>query len=602
MSSGSDIDIENEVHIWFSWYDYLLFSLMLGLSALIGVYFAFCTKKKQVTADEYLLGGKEMTVFPIALSLTASAISGTTLLAVPTDIYRYGTTYGFLCISVLFASAAAYKIYIPVFHKLQLISTYEYLELRFNKYLRLLSSFLFTLSVLLILPLVIYAPALAFAQATGINVYVISSLVSVVCIFYTTIGGLKAVVWTDALQFVLMVGAVVVVLILGVNSVGGIGEVFSRAYEGDRFSYDYDLDPTKRDTVWAIIIGSQLASIGHVAIGQSCVQKFLALPTMKDVRKALCWFIFGADLMIAFSVLTGIIIYAKYAYCDPVTNGKIQRHDQILPLYIMEIAENVPGLSGLYISGIVSAGLSTLSAYLNCLAGTVYEDFISPFMSDKISQKAVSRILKALVVVIGIIGTISIPLFDKLKSSILPIQFSLMGITLGPLVGLFSLGMMVPMANAKGAITGGLSSLIIMSVIVIKSQIYQFQNLITYPAKTISIEGCENVSNATLPTIMQSISPEFEPSFLFRITYWYYGIMGCLIVFIVGIPMSYLTKSKTDKIVNRDLITPIMQWALKDESLKQDKLYYSVDKALKIVCKDGKSYACDEKEKQILED
>jgi sodium-coupled monocarboxylate transporter 8/12 len=125
-------------------------------------------------------------------------------------------------------------VYLPVFYNLQIVSTYEYLERRFDNRTRLFASFLYAISVLLYLPIVVYIPALAFSAATGINVHFITPVVCGICIFYTTIGGLKAVVWTDTLQFTVTVGAIATVSVLGVKSAGGFMEVWNKALEGER--------------------------------------------------------------------------------------------------------------------------------------------------------------------------------------------------------------------------------------------------------------------------------------------------------------------------------------------------------------------------------
>lgn len=139
-----------------------------------------------------------------------------------------------MCPALIFVSIVTIYVFLPVFHKLQITSTYEYLERRFDMKNRMFASFLFALSLFLYLPIVIYIPALAFSAATGVNVHLITPIVCGVCIFYTTLGGLKAVVWTDTLQFTITVGAVIAVFILGVRSVGGIGVVFEEAIKGQR--------------------------------------------------------------------------------------------------------------------------------------------------------------------------------------------------------------------------------------------------------------------------------------------------------------------------------------------------------------------------------
>lgn len=130
------------------------------------------------------------------------------------------------------------KIYLPVFYKMQLTSVYEYLEARFDKKIRLVSSFLFLIQSFLYLPIVIYVPALAFSHVTDFKVHMITPLVCAVCLFYTTIGGIKAVVWTDTLQFGAMIGGIVAVTYIGIKTVGGFGEIYVKSKAGSRFEWE----------------------------------------------------------------------------------------------------------------------------------------------------------------------------------------------------------------------------------------------------------------------------------------------------------------------------------------------------------------------------
>ncbi|XP_071577235.1 sodium-coupled monocarboxylate transporter 1-like isoform X3 [Temnothorax nylanderi] len=142
--------------------DYIIFAAMLVMCGIVGIYFGFV--KKSSGEDEYLVGGRNMSTFPVSLSLLASFISGISLLGTPTEIYVHGTSYLFFCCTAFFVTFATSVVYLPVFHELKLTSTYEYLEKRFDKRIRLLGSVLFAISIITWLPIVIYVPALAFNQ------------------------------------------------------------------------------------------------------------------------------------------------------------------------------------------------------------------------------------------------------------------------------------------------------------------------------------------------------------------------------------------------------------------------------------------------------
>lgn len=180
-----DQTLENLDRFAFGWLDYTLFGLLLLVSVLIGVYFGFFSKQDSTT--EYLLGGKRMGCFPVAMSILASHISGISLLGIPTEVFHYGSQYAACMITSILTAIITSCLFLPVFYKLQLTSTFEYLEIRFTRPVRILSSVLFTISLFAYLPIVIYVPAIAFAQVSNLSIHAITPLLCIVCIVYTSI-------------------------------------------------------------------------------------------------------------------------------------------------------------------------------------------------------------------------------------------------------------------------------------------------------------------------------------------------------------------------------------------------------------------------------
>ncbi|XP_063925687.1 sodium-coupled monocarboxylate transporter 1-like [Zophobas morio] len=605
--------LKHVVQLSFSWYDYILFGIMLGVSALIGIYFG-CFGTKQSTANEYLMGDKKMKVFPISVSLVASHVSGVTLLAVPADIYRYGASYWLFVFACLPVTLVIMFVYLPVFYKLQITSTYEYLERRFDSTNRMFASFLFAIGLFLYLPVVIYLPALALSAATGINLHYITPLVCGVCIFYTTLGGLKAVVWTDTIQFTVTTGAIFTVAVIGIKAAGGFTSIWSTAVEGQRLDiFDFDPNPTKRDSFWGVILGVSSWWLSMAGIHQSCVQKFLSLPTFREAKLSLIYFCVGITVVSSFSVFTGLMIYTRYADCDPLCTGAVTKHDQLLPYYIMDVASHIPGLTGLFIAGIFCAALSTLSACLNCLAGTMFEDFITKVTGPIKNEKTAAYILKFLVLITGVICTLLVFVVERL-GGILPLVISLGSITSGPLLGLFTLGILFPKVSSRGAFYGSVFSLLFCGWIVVMAQYYKAQGLVPDIPKPVSTEGCSVTTNSTsffsnfenfttemdhpatnwtysdfIANHTQDFSnnrkyQDQKPFFLFRISHYYYCPVGTFVTIIFGLLVTCVL-GNNDPPVDRDLLSPIIYSFLSDKEGKDEKMkeYYRLDKALHLV-------------------
>ncbi|XP_011869528.1 PREDICTED: sodium-coupled monocarboxylate transporter 1-like [Vollenhovia emeryi] len=545
----------------FGWLDYTLFSLLLLVSVLIGVYFGFFSKQDSTT--EYFLGGKRMGCFPVAMSIIASHISGISLLGIPTEVFHYGSQYAACVVTSILTAVVTSYLFLPVFYKLQLTSTFEYLEIRFARSVRILSSALFTISLFTYLPIVIYVPALAFAQVSDLSIHAITPLLCIVCIFYTSIGGLKAVVWSDTIQFSVTVCGLFAVLVLGISSVGSVQQVWRISSEGGRLVFfNMDPSPLARNTFWSMAVGMTVIWLGHLGIHPGTVQRFLSVPREIDAKHGIAITAVGMIVVKLICVFTGLIMFAKYHDCDPFLTKSISRTDQTLPYYVMDVAGHLPGLPGLFLAGLVSAALATMSASLNTVSGTIYEDFINLRIPESPEKEAMAaNIMKGIVVVAGVISVGLVFLVERL-GSVFQIAVSTRGITDGPLLGLFMLGMLVPWANARGTLFGGYVGLISMLWLVGGAQWHTIHNRIKYNALPTSIDGCplnQTLSSVTTPTVSSWIDDSSEePMILFQISFMYYNMIGAIIVVVVGTIASYVFGVDLES-VDPDHITPMMK-------------------------------------------
>ncbi|XP_045470959.1 sodium-coupled monocarboxylate transporter 1-like isoform X2 [Harmonia axyridis] len=431
----------------FDWQDYGSFVVMLFLCVLVGFYFGFI--KTSENAQEYLMGGRNMQIFPVAMSLLASYISGISMLGIPTEVYVYGIQYLYI-IGGLFIMAFVFQyIYLPVFHNLNLTSTYEYHERRFDRKVRLFGSILFSFGMITWLPLVIYVPALAFNQVTGVNVHYTTPAVCIICIFYTSMGGLKAVVWTDVIQTIIMFGSLVLVVVKGTLDAGGFSNVWQRNWDSERIERpNFDLDPSSRHTVWSLSIGGFVYFLQNGAVTQNMVQRFLSLSTIKSATKSLWLYIFLLTITMTICCYAGMVIYAIYHKCDPLTTMLAKEKDQLLPLLVMETIGEYPGLPGIFVAGIFSAALSSLSTGLNSMAAIVLEDFVKPFVVKPLTDKQTHLLMEVTVIVVGVICVGLVVVVERL-GTVLQLTMSLNAIASGPSLGIFTMGILLPWVNAK---------------------------------------------------------------------------------------------------------------------------------------------------------
>ncbi|XP_072389015.1 putative sodium-dependent multivitamin transporter [Diabrotica undecimpunctata] len=515
----------------FGLWDYVVIAIVLLISSSIGIYYRF-TGGKQKTAQEYLLADKNMSITPVAFSLMASFMSAITLLGVSSENYSYGIQFIVINFSYgIFTFIAAYY-YLPVFFKLQATSAYEYLERRFGKTARLAASLSYTLQMTLYMGVVLYAPALVLEALTGISKLSAILSVGIVCTFYSTIGGMKAVLVTDVFQSLLMFAAIFCVIINGWVEKGSLAEIWRIAEQHNRTNLlNFSPDPTVRHSWFTLILGGGVTFLSLYGVNQTQVQRYLTVKDLKTAQKALWW---NWPILTCLSLSTsfsGLVIFSRYYKCDPVLSKRINSADQLLPYYVVDTMGDIPGLSGLFVAGIFSASLSTISASLNSLSAITVEDYIKPLyltIRKKPLSETVSAVqLKLLSLVYGAV-CIAVAFLAQFLGGLLQAALTIFGVVGGPLLGLFSLGMFTTMANEEGAVCG----------LVVGVGMALWMALGAKPPVPLArrLDGCEN-TNVTLPVT----STQSEKTYLWihRVSYLYNGLFGLLLTMIIGLFISF---------------------------------------------------------------
>ncbi|KAJ3644034.1 hypothetical protein Zmor_022690 [Zophobas morio] len=555
-----------------NWYDYAIFVGTLVFSTMIGIYYG-CFGTKQATTREYLMGAKTMKIIPIGISVAVGHISGTFLLGTAAEVFRYGASVWLMVVSIIIMGFLVNYIYLPVFFKLRLRNIYDYLEQRFDKKTRILAIVFYVVAEVFLFPVQAYTPSLTFATASGFNVNLVAFILCAVCVFYTAIGGFKTVIWTDFFQFGIIVTSFVSVYLIGLGKSGGFLSVWYTALAGERLQvFNFDVDPTVRGTFWGYLIGLAAASTSHLAVRQTGAQKFLTLGKSTDLKWSVTYTVISMSVLQTLCVLVGLVVYAKYQDCDPLTSHMISKHDQIFPFFVTEIGASLPGISGLFIAAICSGSLSSMSSNLNALSGVIYKDVAYLFLKKKLSDKSSSGTLKVIVLVVGTLCTCLVFTIGLL-GEIFSISLLLLGLAEGPLLGLFTLGILFPQANSKGAFYGTLGGFIAVGILAVPAKFYELKGLIKYPTKPLSVRGCDLFNQTTTTTnfttaLNDSVSSQV-PS-IFRISFYYYTFIGAAMTVIFGLIISYMSKSKSS--VDRKLLSPLIYKRLPEECPEEKKM------------------------------
>ncbi|CAH1638788.1 unnamed protein product [Spodoptera littoralis] len=584
--------------IYFNVAEYCLFGIILGVIIGIIVYYNVINRK-YVTVAGFLFGGKNMSVIPITLALIASHLTSITLLGVPVEIYLRGTQYWASALSLVIVTFLTAVIYLPVFHKLQLSSSFEYLEIRFSTHTRTIGAVLFVVSKLMLLPIVPYVPLMAFRLVTNQLAGRVTAVLCVACATFSAVGGLRAIVAIGIMTTFLALAGTALPSGLALLPMG-----FKRMWEianhgGRLVLYDPDPEMAHHTSFFAVTLALSTNWLWKIALSQATLQKLLAVPTISQARICLAISCVGVIFMKLLSCFLGLALYAWFAGCDPLLTGQIKKHEQLVPLFLNNLSLMFPGICGIFIISIFSATTGCIASLINSVAGVLFEEFIRPWMPQSTNESACCRIMKCLCVLVGLYCG-SVVWFAKELDRLQHVASGVTGVTAGTLLGLFTLGIVCSRANCSGALSGCLLSLILCGWLLIGAENALATGALTFQGKPLTISGCgkANFTNvlANITTVVPNAAnqlPKKPLQSLFRISFTYCPFAGAVSVLLIGLLMSYLTgKSKSDS-MNPDVFCPLTQSILHKSAIRSptasletrpnntQEVYVALDEALK---------------------
>lgn len=544
----------------FQWPDYLVFGGMLAASLAIGIFYAIKSRNK--ANEEFLLGSRSLTCFPVSISLLASYISAILVLGGPAEAYYHGIEWWVICAGQIALPVAA-VVFMPFFYDLKLTSVYEYLEMRYgSKWVRCVAGGMYVVQMLLYQAVVIYAPALALASVTDFPLWVSVITVGVIASVYTAIGGMKAVVWTDVLQlFILMVGLFAVV-IKGLVDFGGFEKVWEIARRHDRagshiFTYGYV--PYQRHTVPNIIIGAFVGKLSQYAATQTTVQRYASMKSLAHSYMAILLVTPFFVLLISLTMIAGLVLFATYEGCDPLAAGLITKKDQILPFYVMDRLSSIPGLPGLFVACIFSGALSTISSGVNSQAAVTWEDVFSQLpVCSRLSPTNQAWVTKFLALGYGMLA-LGLAFVAGSLGGVLQAAIAVTSSVAGPLLAVFIMALFMPFTNSKGACTCLLLGTgVALGFSFGATAVGLKPELLPSPT-----DACP--ANLTLPSPPPPpvrVSDLHYPEKLLGLSYTQLGPLGMVVGLVFGVLVSVVTGMSRGRRLSPSLLHPWVRWAV----------------------------------------
>ncbi|MEY3773892.1 MAG: hypothetical protein RLZZ129_672 [Verrucomicrobiota bacterium] len=464
--------------------DWVLIAVYLGFTAAIGYYYYRKDKLSKDTTD-FFLGGRNIPWWAAGVSLYATGTSAISYIATPAKSFAENWLYLANNVIGMVGTIFVAIWIVPLIRRLSLMSVYHYLEMRFHPHIRVLAS---ALAIVLQLggrmSIVLFLPSLAMSAVTGISVTAAILIMGVVTILYTVMGGMKAVIWTDFIQVIVMLGgAFVAIGFILTNVDGGVSEFFRIAIgDGKMQTFDWSFNLTQA-TVWGFIM---LNILGVLVYPQDQVMMQRVLSTKSD--KEAGWSVWTLAAIVVpgnltfFGIGTALYVYYKQ---HPANLNPMLNVDSTFPQFIA--AELPAGVTGLIIAGIFAASMSTLSSSINSVATLVSVDFYERYAKRATPEKS-RRLAEFSTVGAGLIGigTALLLAAADIKSA-LDTSFILMGLLGGGFAGCYALGMFTKRANWQGAFIGVGASLVLTLTAWTQSLVHPFFYIFIANFTTISV-------------------------------------------------------------------------------------------------------------------
>jgi SSS family transporter len=416
--------------------------------------------RKNSSLGEYLLGNKGMKWFPVALSIIAADTSALTYLGVPAWSFQHDLKYNQQIFFILLAVPIVIFLFLPVYSKGDLFTAYQYLERRFDLKVRLLTSLFFLAIRGAHVAVVIYAPALMMSELMGVPLKVSILTMGSLTALYTSMGGIKSVIWTDAIQVGLVGVGFVALMGSALTQVrGGIPAVWSVALAHGKLElFEFSLNLNHVDNFWALMIGGTLLGVQTMSTDQAVLQKYFTTKSKSETSKSLLFYGGISTLLVCFLSIFGVILFVVYNQ-RPQLSSSLHHPDAVVAHYAAHMLPH--GLAGLVVASIFAGCMSTISASINSLATCSVVDVYQRLIRKHDSDRHYTAASRWATVFWGLLATMGSFYADRLGALVMAFTkiLSLMG---GIILGVFLLGVASRRANSTGVILGSLAGLVIV--------------------------------------------------------------------------------------------------------------------------------------------
>ncbi|MDT2046791.1 MULTISPECIES: sodium:solute symporter family transporter [Priestia] len=404
--------------------------------------------------DDYFVGGRSVATFPIALSIAATTVSANGFIGGPGWAYESGLVAFMLNFSIPLVLVLTLSIFLPFFYNLRVTSIYEYIEMRLGGKSRLLVVLGFIVSNVIQVGSFLFIPSLVIQTFTGWPLTVVVPLVVAVSIFYTLLGGIKAVIWTDAVQMCVLWGGVIatIVIILMNMDIGFFDAMKVVKEEGKLDALNFSFDAKLENGVWVALIGGLFMWLKYYATDQTQTQRMFAAKSINEVKRSICISGFVMNILYFVFMIIGLLLFVYF-------DG--EKFDNSNSVMITFIADAIPvGILGLIMAGVFAAAMSSIDSVLNSVTTVFIKDIYEKFVSN--GKQASVKVSMTFTLVFGVLLiAFTLLAFSGTTASILKVVGSYLSYFSGAILAMFLLAMFTKKANDAGVAIGFVSGILL---------------------------------------------------------------------------------------------------------------------------------------------
>ncbi|MBN2273098.1 MAG: sodium:solute symporter [Bacteroidales bacterium] len=419
--------------------------------------------RKSKTPGAFTLGNKAIPRWVVTMSIFATFVSSISFLALPGNAYQTNWNAFVFSLSIPVASVIAALFFVPLYRKVNSPSAYTFLENRFGSWARIYVSVCYLLTQLMRVGTILYLLAILLNAVFGWKIAHVIIITGVVVMIYSMLGGLQAVVWTDAIQgIILIAGALLCAVFLLLNMPEGPEQLFSIAEADHKFSLGSFGSSLSESTFWVVLVYGVFINLQNFGIDQNYVQRYMASKSDADARRSA---LSGGMLYIPVSFLFFFIGTALYAFYNsgavslPAELLDMDKSDRVFPYFIVN--ELPAGLSGLLIASVFAAGMSTISTSFNSSATVFLTDYYKRYFNTGATDKSSMKVLYISSFVISTLGILIGIAMINVKSA-LDTWWKLASIFSGGMLGLFLLAAFSRIRKAAAAIAGIIAGIFVI--------------------------------------------------------------------------------------------------------------------------------------------